>query len=731
MMKARTRKTLACIFATSLVLSCMASMPTSATFTSDSGNSLTVVDPQNRTDRKYDLYQIFSGTLKSTDGGESLVNVQWGQSIKYSGDGVSYDLSTTLVDALKGETLPDGETNPIASDFQSVTKNASGGYDAANIVDIISQYANNGEKIDAFMSAVGDVIEDSLEGNTAIQKMTTDYSGTEETTGSLYIFEGLESGYYMVSESTDSSKKITYSKYLATVGVGERGTTIEAKSSGGPSLEKKIEYDDESLHDYQNVAVGDTVRFHLSSEVPDMNGYNRYYFVIDDTLSESMTYYDNAANWEVKVGDTTLSRTENTTATSPSYEIIYNTNDDGTTSIRIVFKNFIQYKDQVDQDITVCYNATVDEDVTVGETDVNTNKAHLTYSNNPNYNYKGTPADDDNPGDPDQPDTSKTGGDPTISTPDDTVYIYTAALDIIKVDGDGNRLNGAVFKITGDGNTAFSKILKVVPTYTAAYYSDSSSVEAVTAESSESSTTNSDGTETSAPTTTTSMRVQATGAPLYYKLKDGAYTADVPTDHSKSRYESEKIKYDFEGNELLNGEYYMTEEGTTVAIEDATENGVYKTGYVLYTLDEEKTLEDVETGNPVATLTCGDNGIVSVYGLNAGTYTIEEVTAPSGYNKLEGTVTITITFVEPNKNNWKCGWIYEKTSDTTNGNLVTLAENNAGVGEVVVKNLTIHSLPSTGGIGTTIFYAAGSALAIAASVLLITKKRMHGESDHE
>ena len=33
-------------------------------------------------------------------------------------------------------------------------------------------------------------------------------------------------------------------------------------------------------------------------------------------------------------------------------------------------------------------------------------------------------------------------------------------------------------------------------------------------------------------------------------------------------------------------------------------------------------------------------------------------------------------------------------------------------------------LPSTGGIGTTIFYVVGSVLVIAAAVLLITKKRM-------
>ena len=47
------------------------------------------------------------------------------------------------------------------------------------------------------------------------------------------------------------------------------------------------------------------------------------------------------------------------------------------------------------------------------------------------------------------------------------------------------------------------------------------------------------------------------------------------------------------------------------------------------------------------------------------------------------------------------------------GSLSTTIENNAGA-----------TLPSTGGIGTTIFYVVGGGLMVAAAILLITKKRM-------
>ena len=41
-----------------------------------------------------------------------------------------------------------------------------------------------------------------------------------------------------------------------------------------------------------------------------------------------------------------------------------------------------------------------------------------------------------------------------------------------------------------------------------------------------------------------------------------------------------------------------------------------------------------------------------------------------------------------------------------------------------IKNLPGTVLPSTGGIGTTIFYLAGGILVLAAVVMLVTKKRM-------
>lgn len=99
-------------------------------------------------------------------------------------------------------------------------------------------------------------------------------------------------------------------------------------------------------------------------------------------------------------------------------------------------------------------------------------------------------------------------------------------------------------------------------------------------------------------------------------------------------------------------------------------------------------------------------GRATVKGLDANTtYWLEETEAPAGYNKLAGRVAVAIG----------------------NSNLTTTMTGDTwveGNGGVQITNKAGTELPSTGGMGTTIFYVVGSILVLAAVVLLITKKRM-------
>ena len=125
-------------------------------------------------------------------------------------------------------------------------------------------------------------------------------------------------------------------------------------------------------------------------------------------------------------------------------------------------------------------------------------------------------------------------------------------------------------------------------------------------------------------------------------------------------------------------------------------------------------------------ITTPASGEIVVKGVKSGNYQITEFKAPDGYNKLTAPVTV------------KASKTGETTTQTTvyldkDGNVV---DESAKVTEVkvdidtiaatavVVVNKAGTELPSTGGMGTTIFYILGSILVVAAVVLLVTKKRM-------
>ena len=110
------------------------------------------------------------------------------------------------------------------------------------------------------------------------------------------------------------------------------------------------------------------------------------------------------------------------------------------------------------------------------------------------------------------------------------------------------------------------------------------------------------------------------------------------------------------------------------------------------------------------TITATD-AVVNIRGLEAGTYYLVELTTASGYNLLTSPVEVTITdTTDPTATP-------VSPSHTVNGtNTAVKVVNNSGT-----------ELPSTGGIGTTIFYVLGGLLVVFAGVLLITKTRMNKE----
>ncbi len=108
-------------------------------------------------------------------------------------------------------------------------------------------------------------------------------------------------------------------------------------------------------------------------------------------------------------------------------------------------------------------------------------------------------------------------------------------------------------------------------------------------------------------------------------------------------------------------------------------------------------------------ITTPEDGKFSVSGLDADTYYLEETKAPAGYNKLKDPVEFKIE---------------ASVDNTTNAGTITVTYGENSTGTIKVENKTGAELPSTGGIGTTIFYVLGALLVVGAGVVLVVKKRM-------
>lgn len=148
--------------------------------------------------------------------------------------------------------------------------------------------------------------------------------------------------------------------------------------------------------------------------------------------------------------------------------------------------------------------------------------------------------------------------------------------------------------------------------------------------------------------------------------------------------------------------------------------------------DDQNIISDWTTNIEEAkTFTSDDKGLFSIIGLDDGTYYLKETVAPDGYNTLEKPIKFTISAETVHTQDWdglesgaalksldisivsSMDAVQKGTGDTTDGSV-----------SMTVKNKIGSTLPSTGGIGTTIFYVVGGLLMAGAAVLLIVKKRM-------
>lgn len=241
----------------------------------------------------------------------------------------------------------------------------------------------------------------------------------------------LEAGYYLVFPAGASVLK-NAAKSPAMLMDVDGSTEVKATlKSEYPTVEKKVKTTaDGNAEAAGTVKPGDEITYTITSKVPDVSGYNKgYKFVINDELSEGLTF---KALTSVKIDDNDLAEA-NYVLTNPvdenAQKLTVELKDMATGTVGSMTPNTDVYP--VGATITLTYTVTVNDKAVTG-INPNTNKASVTYSNDPSTDGTGT--------------SEEVHAD-----------VYTFGFDIFKytltdgtqADAEGNRtaLEGAQFKL--------------------------------------------------------------------------------------------------------------------------------------------------------------------------------------------------------------------------------------------------------------------------------------------
>ena len=221
------------------------------------------------------------------------------------------------------------------------------------------------------------------------------------------------------------------------------------------------------------------------------------------------------------------------------------------------------------------------------------------------------------------------------------------------------------------------------------------------------------------------------------------YTFSIDADlFGSTTYESSeiiKVGVDEAGNPVTTTETTYDNGEKHMPLADAEFKLFKADGTTPYT-NSTITADTVFTTNDEGKLMVKGGSVVGIHGLEEGTYVLKETKAPTGYMLMTTPVTFIIEATYEDVpatatcNAYKQLASYKVTVDgtevsnyTMNNGEKKIALDNAGhAGDVTheIKNVKGTSLPSTGGMGTTILYVVGGIMVLLAAVWLITKRRM-------
>ena len=196
-------------------------------------------------------------------------------------------------------------------------------------------------------------------------------------------------------------------------------------------------------------------------------------------------------------------------------------------------------------------------------------------------------------------------------------------------------------------------------------------------------------------------------------------------------YEIEILKTDSKTTPLPNAYFVIKDSAGNFLKETSSTDGK---SYSWIQVDEptaqdRSNLVKYYTDKGVKIFTTSNEGKFSVSGIDDGTYTAVEIQAPKGYSLAQDTeITMTATYLtDTDRQKWDGidkNALTNFSYSINRGQSITPRTLPYGTAKATIVDMKGTVLPSTGGIGTTIFYVLGGILVAGAGILLITKKRM-------
>lgn len=401
-------------------------------------------------------FDFASGTASITiqgNQGQSLVGKRFeafqlftAQNSK-EGESINYKINPKFAPALK---------NVVAAAINK-RDNSSLSPDAVTeymVIDYI-QSLNNNQNNSIF-------VQQSLEGRYSsfryfVEGVRTEIKKQELSGDILYVnsggdnnsiaLTGLAYGYYLVDEVSqhDENDEKWFASSLCMVSTANPIANVKIKSDY-PQIIKKIQEDDnkeavgnDGWNDVADYEIGQTVPYKYESTIPDMNGYETYYYAWHDQMDEELTFHDDKEAIEIVIhqGD------ENYTLKEDEYNVLTSGDQldaEDTFKIEIVdikkiidreFDNIdaLGHNDYSGMTVTLNYKATLNDKAAdkTGRPGFE-NDVRLEFSN----------------------DADSAGEGKTGYTPWDTVVCFTFKINGLKTNDHNLNLEGAIFRLYSD-----------------------------------------------------------------------------------------------------------------------------------------------------------------------------------------------------------------------------------------------------------------------------------------